>query len=579
MSNAEIRVFERALDEHLLGLPTFGYDANASLALAANMYEVAAANDELRSRAESLHRGITILAPRLVSGAAGLAPDIAALFKDIEFAAHYYMIREYLYYSYNVPDSFIWTFSERRVDVRFNDRSIPRQFFTVHNDFILKSRDHFAGFGNPENVRALLKGQPEGETTDNVVQAAPLLEQEVELKLAAYFSILGEDLHSDLGGYSYAQFLKLYRSLMGNALYHRYFAQANNAPGAIFIVEQNLLQDIERAEIDIPVEAVKSILNDIVFGIGASDSRTDASYFSLLREGASPGRIVLMPHHFATSEGLVNLLRVVAQRRPATFLKHLSEEIGKQFTERVKTMFEAQGFSCRSNVSLRDIDPKLPDLDLLVISEEPTLGYVLLVCELKSPLPPRWAKDQLKVLNKDSISKAFRQAKAISSFLKTDQGIYFLRSLLPESGLAHFDGFVVVVEQLIVTSDNAGMFFSEQKTKIINFRTLERLLKRSDGDMAFIQHVLHTYNKHADEAIRTTMTEFEFADFTVSYEAVTNGPLLDFPTLQWRSSSKRDKWVNEFIESGLHPFDVFGKKKNEIKGPTRIVFGDVPEDS
>ena len=51
MSNAEIRVFEMALDEHLLGLPTFGYDANASLALAANMYEVAAANDELRSRA------------------------------------------------------------------------------------------------------------------------------------------------------------------------------------------------------------------------------------------------------------------------------------------------------------------------------------------------------------------------------------------------------------------------------------------------------------------------------------------------------------------------------------------------
>jgi len=100
------------------------------------------------------------------------------------------------------------------------------------------------------------------------------------------------------------------------------------------------------------------------------------------------------------------------------------------------------------------------------------------------------------------------------------------------------------------------MFFGKQKTTMINFRTLDRLLRRSDGDMAYIQHVLASYNKHADEAVRTTIAEFNLGDRTVSYEAVTDGPLLDFPAVQWRSSPERQKGVEEFIASGLHPFDV-----------------------
>jgi len=53
-----------------------------------------------------------------------------------------------------------------------------------------------------------------------------------------------------------------------------------------------------------------------------------------------------------------------------------------------------------------------------VIVEEPTLGFVMLICEVKSPLPPQWAKDQLRALAKDNVSKAFRQTEAISTFLR-----------------------------------------------------------------------------------------------------------------------------------------------------------------
>jgi hypothetical protein len=54
---------------------------------------------------------------------------------------------------------------------------------------------------------------------------------------------------------------------------------------------------------------------------------------------------------------------------------------------------------------------------------------------------------------------------------------------------------VVVIKQLIITSDNAGMFFGDEQTPVINFRTLERLLERSDGDILHILTCIGTYNE------------------------------------------------------------------------------------
>jgi hypothetical protein len=126
--------------------------------------------------------------------------------------------------------------------------------------------------------------------------------------------------------------------------------------------------------------------------------------------------------------------------------------------------------------------------------------------------------------------------------------------------------FVVLLDYLIITSDNGGMFFGAQTTKVINFRTLERLLRRSDGDMALIQRVLATYAEHADAALCTTMAEFQLGSLTVAYEAVTASPLLEFPQGNWRSSPDRQAFVDEFIADGAHPFDVF-----ESRSPDAVV--------
>ena len=113
------------------------------------------------------------------------------------------MIREYLYYSYNVPDSMSWSFDKARVEIKFKDRSIPRQFFTVHNDHVLGSMQHFRDFGHSDEIMRLLKHEPEGLMTPNVEAATPLIQTEADLKLAA----TGQSVEPDLGGYSYRQFL------------------------------------------------------------------------------------------------------------------------------------------------------------------------------------------------------------------------------------------------------------------------------------------------------------------------------------------------------------------------------------
>jgi hypothetical protein len=567
-NKAQLQDFERQLDAALAALRSLQWSSTSALALASELYEIGAFSNG-PDGAEWIERGYAILARHFVAGTDGYVADMSReadvrqMMEDLAFAQHYYMLREYLYYSYNVPDSMDWSFEGGRVEIRFADRSIPRQFFTVHNDQLLGSQHHFRDFHHSEEIMRLLKDEPEGVTTPNMLAADPLMQAEVDLKLAAYFSLIAPDSPIDLGGYSYQQFLSVYGLLLKKALYHRYLARAQDAVGAIYMPEQDLLDGIDE-ELGVAPAIGRRILKDIVYDRDATAARVDATYFSLMREGDADGRIVMRPHHFAIAEGLVNMLRVIAQRRPNTFLDQVSNEIGSAFVRRVKAGWEAQGFICHSEVSLREFDATLPDIDLMVISVEPTLGYVIFVCELKCPVPPRWAKDQLKVLNKDSVSKAFRQVEALKRFIKTEDGIRFLARMLPKEGHPRFEGFVVALDHLIITSDNAGMFFGAESTKVINFRTLERLLRRSDGDMALIQHVLASYAEHADAALKTTMVEFPLGSLTVAYEGVTASPLLEFPQGHWRSDPELGAMVDAFVADGFHPFDSFEHRPPDI---------------
>ncbi|AZO67984.1 hypothetical protein [Mesorhizobium sp. M6A.T.Cr.TU.016.01.1.1] len=562
--------FERFLDGHFARLETLDYDANAALALVSNIQEQAASSIETFGLASSMAHGITILAPYLVSGKLGPPPDIGTLLSDLSFCMHYYSLRELLYYSYNVPGAVEWAFEHESVQVRYTDPSLPRQFYTMWNEHLELSREMFADSTYVETARTLLRGEAEGQISPDVEAASLHIDQEVDQKLRAYFSILDPTSSADLGGYTYAEFQTVYRFMLGNALYHRRFGEANDQVGAIFIEYDELVNDLEMAT-GLTRSKIASVLDDIIFDDSKRAEKLDASYFSLMREGAGARRVVMRSVDFTTHEGLVNLLRVVAIRRPQLFLRNVGGELGVGFVARVKSAFETAGFRCLTEISLSKFDPQLPDIDLLVICEEPTLGYVLFVCELKGPIPPRWAKDQLKAIRQDGVSKAFRQSEAIQKFLRTPAGISAMKSWLPPDKPPRFESFVLVVEPLIVTSDNAGMFFGDENTPIANFRTIERLLKASDGDTAFIQHVIHTYNEEVDKIINRVVAKAEFAGIVVEYEGVADSPIMRFAQQSWRNSEERQAMIDAFLADGAHPFDTVDLDAKEMPPGTILI--------
>jgi hypothetical protein len=568
----KLQQFEKLLDAELANRGMYSFDSNQALMLACNVAESAAAHGDFHGISRALHSGIETYAPYFTSGKSGAEPDMELLVEDLIFGAHYHYLRDLLYYSYNSPGSFIWTFSDREVQIHFSDRTIPRQFFTTFNEWCLLSLKIFDAPSSNDELTNLLKQTSEFEVSKIHDAIAPLIEKQVDLKLSAYFSILDSDLEIDLGGYSYRQFIAVYRVLLTKALYHRYHSKANEVYGCVFMDYAELLDGVVE-ETGFRADCVGKALKDLIYDATAVTGRTDPSYFSLIREGAAPHRVIMRPFDFSMSEGLVQLLRVVAHRRPNDFLSNVSNILGTKFVQRVEAAFEAQGFTCRSEVSLSAIDPKLPDIDLLVICEEPTLGFVLFVCEVKSPLPPRWAKDQLKVLARDSVSKAFQQVEALTKFMRQPEGIEFIRSILPNEGIEHFDDFVVVVKTLVITSDNAGMFFGQEETPVVNFRTLERLLERSDGDVHHILTCIRTYNEGADQNTQTAITTIKLGDLSVSFEGITPTAIMDFPQAKWRNTPERQQMIDAFVADGQHPFDCL-EGHNVIMAPPRC---DPPE--
>lgn len=545
-----LQVFEADLDARFAASHLHAMNADHALTLLMQMSEHMAARYPM---ANAVDKAIEVYAPHLVSGATGVSPSLDALAEDLNFGQHYYLLREYLYYAFNFDGAFQWTMDDVQVDIRFLDRSIPRQFFVSHNEVVANAIEHFRDGTQRRELQERVRGTGEWDPIDDRI--GELLKAEAEHKVSAYFSIIPRDSPIDLGGYSYAQFYALYRMLVAKALWHRHQAEVNGEGGALFMSEDELLAAAV-ADTGIAEDILRRILRDLVYDTVAVDDRLSPGYFSLMREGGT-GRIWMRPTHFCIHEGVVGLLRVVAQRRSRVFLSNVSGPLGTGFVDRVAATFSAEGFQCLREVNLTQYAPELPDIDLLVISHEPTLGYVILVCELKSPLPSTWAKDHLRALNADGVSKAFIQSRRIGEFLTSEGGLCVLRHWLPKAGLPQFDHFVVVLEPLVITSHNGGMFFDAMQTPVFSYQTIERMLKACDGDMAYIQHMLHMHSDFIDQNAVTERQAVPLAQRHANYDVVDVQAIIHFPPNQWRSNGARDALVQEFLQSGMRPLDAF----------------------
>ncbi|OKI64343.1 hypothetical protein A6A27_25490 [Micromonospora sp. CB01531] len=541
-----------------------------ALRLAANIVEHASAeHPELGAH---LSHGLQILAPTLIGRSPGAEIDIATLVSDLEFASRYHHLRDLFYYTYNAPGTVSWTFDAGRIEIRFADASLPRQFFISSNSWFVESMEAFSDKTRAEKTKELLRGQPEFELTPEVLEAAELIEAEVQQKVRLYFDLISDSTVT-VGEYTYRDFVAVYRALLAKALYHRYHSDANGARGALSMPLDILVSDLEASAPSVPAATARQVVTDIAYGSTARRKRLNPVYFSLYHLPETD-EILMLPHHFAVWEGYISFLRLVALRDPQVFLRSFSGQIGESLVRRLGNSFEGAGFRVRTNTPLATYSAELPDIDLLVISEERTLGYAVLACEVKAPLPPSWAKDQLRVLEPDSIAKSFGQVERITAFLGSDEGVDFLCNQLPRAGIPDFDEFAMLIWTVVATSDNAGAFFADRGT-IIDYRTLERILRRCDGDMLYVLTALKEFPNWADSCFERAMDYVRVGDLDVSYEGITIKRLMEFPQNEFRSVDVAEMMVRGMLEEGHRPLDVFRERGVDFEdGREAVAFGE-----
>lgn len=546
----KIRRFEDALDNTLAAAPSLKCRGPAALNLALNMLDVA--YEQQPPAASWLRYGLNILAPRYALSTGTQEPEISAVAADLMFAGHYYNLRELLYYSYNSPTSIDWDFSGSRVRVRFADPSIPRQYFLVANRWLLDSHESFHDHAGAKKISRLLRDVTLQENTELSEELSGLIGEEVALKLKNYYTLLPEGTSISLGDYTYGQFLAVYKQLLGNALVHRYYGRIHGQSGAVQVNVDGYL-DLLSAVSEVPTTQCAAILREITFNEDAAAEKLEAGYFSLFE--MSPGRIAYAPSDLLLREGIVSLLRLVALRRPEIFLTNVSGPLGDSLTRRVARAFNDQGFLTRTNVELPD--EMLPDIDVLAVSVERTLGYRIYICEVKNPLPPMWAKDHLRVLSSDGVLKAFEQLDKIMGFLRTERGSEFLRGILPEEGLPDFgQEFVVAMSTMVITSHNAGMFFADKNHPILDYKSLEHILGRSDGDVTYLDWAMRELSSVADKYAVVSPVDVEVGEYVAQYDSVSIGGVVDFAQHTYKSERVDEKIANEFVAAGHHPFDV-----------------------
>jgi hypothetical protein len=489
MSFEQIKPFEQAIDREMAGREIFKMPAPSVLRDVFGAISMADSRPEMNGLANMLKRGLDVALPLLIKSTASTREsDIGTVFEDLEFLSHYYLIREYLYYSYNSPESFSWQFEEDRISIEFADPSIPRQFSQGWNATILDSIEmHRQGVNSPE-IEELLRGKEEYGNGEHIMEAFESTLAEAKVRARLKFDLLdAASAEISLKGYGYESFRRVYEYLLTKALYHRYYARANSTWASFQFPKDQIVEELVVGT-GLAESEIRSILDDLTY---SPNKKLQPMYYNIVDHPALP-ELLMTAESIIDDDIPAHLLRVQASRDPNWFLSKVSNTLGDQFVDRLASMFEEAGFLVQRNFQLASIDPKAPDIDLLVVSREETLGYFVYAIEAKATLPAYWAKDYLRSLNKGGLSKAFDQVASVLETLGSEAGINLLAERVLSLDPTPLSDGHIVLKSLIVTSQNSGMFFEKESSgcTIIDYRTLGQMIKASDGDVVYINGML-----------------------------------------------------------------------------------------
>ncbi|HHF0540418.1 MULTISPECIES: hypothetical protein [Vibrio] len=476
------------------------------------------------------------------------------------FLRTFLTLRDVIFYSYDNDEAVTWKMKDNNIKVALNDDSILRQYASERMTFGLNSK--YTPYDQErDQPEVLLKGtRPFDFSNPNVEKAFAVIDGIVGWKIQYYFSYIPEDSNVMLDGYKYSTFIGIYKSLLTLALYERYFSKANNISGVITYREDELLGQAIQQYPEESRESLTKIFRDI-----AESSRCTFNYIQ------QENKYMLNPTCFSLVDGITNMLRHFAKTDPDSFSSNVSAIMGKGLVEKIKSKLEQYpNYKVYSDVKLDKFDPKLPDIDLLAISYEPSLGFHVFVGEVKNNLPAVWGKDYLKANGvKGFITKAISQIETIKSFLKTDDGLAFIYDLaakaFPNLDIGHLfpHGICIVVDTAIISSQSTGMFFPENTIPIIDGDTLGHIIDESDGDTNYILFHLRGHSKFIDECTKRETEEISVGDYTIEYDTISMEKIYDLAKNEFVSIGAIKKLEKESLDSGYTMAGAFMHLGNE----------------
>ncbi|GAA3269070.1 hypothetical protein [Streptomyces labedae] len=555
MSFDQIKSFEESLDREMAGREIFKMPAPSVLRDAFGAISMADSQPKMHGLANMLKRGLDVALPSLIKSTTSTREiDFKQIFEDLEFLSHYYLIREYLYYSYNSPESFSWKFDEGRISIEFADPSIPRQFSQGWNAIILDTIEMHRQGVNRVEIEQLLRSREEYGNGEHIMEAFGSTLAEAKVRARLKFDLLdAASAEISLKGYSYESFRRVYEYLLAKALYHRYYARANSTWASFQFPKDQILEELSVGT-GLPDSEIRSILGDLTY---SPNKKLQPMYFNIVDHPALP-ELLMTAESIIDDDMPAHLLRVQASRDPNWFLSRVSNTLGGQFVDRLASMFEEAGFLVQRNVQLASINSDAPDIDLLVISREETLGYLVFAIEAKATIPAYWAKDYLRALNKGGLSKAFDQVASVLETLSSEAGINLLTERVLSLDPTPLSDGHIVLRPLIVTSQNSGMFFEKESSgcTIIDYRTLGQMIKASDGDVVYIIEMLKSIHEAPLPEIAKMSVNVE--GISVTYDVVAGSDPVFFPPHEWKSSGLDVQVARDFFKNGGSRQNPFG---------------------
>lgn len=548
--------FERTLDAELNSCQTLRFDPVRTIKNAAGAISVAFSYMQPalpNAAGPALCDAFDVMLPILMSRDSQIFPDDAmqVMMADMQFMTHYHALREYLYYTYNVAGSFGWEFGKGYTRITFADQSIPRQFAHMWNSQIsdlvpiYQYRDERA-----QRMHDLLQGAEESGEGDHIQEAFGLAIEEVEVRIMRKFDLLGGESSSIVfEGYAYADFYRVYKYLLAKMVYHQYHARANSTWASFMFPARLLLQELTIGT-GVDLSTIKKVLADLTYTRNCGNIQP--MYYSMVRHHRSSSYIAI-PDLMISGDGLAKFLKVHATKNPSWFASNVSGVLGSSFVDNLGVQIAAAGFNVLKNVQLRRFDPRAPDIDLLVFSREATLGYVVFIIEVKGTIPGLWAKDYIRALDKSNVSKAYGQLEKILKLLGNDT----VRDYIANRVLCHdpkpLSSGLMLIHKLIVTSQNAGMFFDEADTQAIDYRTIIRLFADCDGDVSYVLQCLRRLKEGVGFEVTSSTTQV--GGRNVIYDVVQMGDPLIFRKNRWKTGGLDEVLAEQFFEEGGELFD------------------------